>query len=226
MKNLAVITARSGSKGLKDKNIKLLNGHPLMAYSIQAAKESKMFDEIIVSTDSVGYAEIAKKYGASVPFLRSEKCSSDTAGSWEVVKEVLYRYRQSGKIFDTICLLQPTSPLRTAEDIISGYQEMEEKRADAITAVCEMDHTPYWSMILPDDLSLKEFRKTMPNVPRQQLDTFYRINGALYIRKICYLDDDICILADEEYAYIMDRSKSVDIDTMDDFKYAEFLMRI
>jgi len=120
MKNIAIIPARSGSKGLKDKNIKPLLDIPLLAYSIRAAKDSALFDEIMVSTDSDDYAQIAKDYGASVPFLRSAKTSSDTAGSWDVVTEVLSQYQTSGRYFDTICLLQPTSPLRIASDIIGG----------------------------------------------------------------------------------------------------------
>ena len=96
MKNLAIIPARSGSKGLKDKNIKLLNGKPLMAYTIEAAIQSKMFDEVMVSTDSEEYADIAKKYGAKVPFMRSSELSNDTASSWDVVRDVLHKYKKDG----------------------------------------------------------------------------------------------------------------------------------
>lgn len=122
MGNIALIPARSGSKGLKDKNIRKLNGKPLIVHSINAAIESKIFDEIMVSTDSELYADIAKDSGASVPFLRSQEQSSDSAGSWGVVKEVLQNYKKLGKTFSTVCLLQPTSPLRRADDIIEAYQ--------------------------------------------------------------------------------------------------------
>lgn len=224
MKNLAVIPARSGSKGLKDKNIRPLKGLPLMVYSIQAAQESTMFEEIMVSTDSKKYAEIAIAYGASVPFLRSQELSGDWAGSWEVIKEVVINYKNEGREFDTVCLLQPTSPLRTSEDIIKGYEMLDEKGADAITSVCETSHPPVWSTLLSDDLSLKEFRKQAKDIPRQKLQKYYRINGALYIRKVIYANEKIKILIDEEYAYIMDKRRSVDIDTIDDFAYAEFLV--
>ena len=220
MNNIAIITARSGSKGLKDKNIKPLHNKPLIYYSINAAIESKMFSHVMVSTDSERYAEIARECGAEVPFLRSSQMSSDTAGSWDVVKEVLGGYTER---FDTVCLLQPTSPLRTAEDIINGYREFTEKGADAVTGVCEMDHSPLWSMTLDDTLSLTEFRRGLADAPRQKLPTYYRINGALYIRKINY-NGGINILDTNEYAFIMDRGRSVDIDNIDDFKYAEFLM--
>lgn len=226
MKNLAIIPDRSGSKGLKDKNIKKLKGKPLLAYSIKAAEESKLFEEIMVSTDSDIYADIARQYGASVPFLRSDEQSGDNAGSWDVVKEVLSKYLEMGRKFDTVCLLQPTSPLRRADDIIRGYEELSEKAANAITSVCEMDHSPLWSMILPDDLSLGTFRASInSSVPRQKLDKYYRINGAIYIRKIEYTQSEIKICDDKEYALIMNRNISVDIDTQDDFELAEFYLR-
>ncbi|XCP85364.1 acylneuraminate cytidylyltransferase family protein [Roseburia hominis] len=222
MNNIAIIPARSGSKGLKDKNIRKLNGVPLIGYSIQAAKVSGKFTHIMVSTDNEQYAAIARKHGAEVPFLRSAQTSGDKAGSWDVVREVLSGYHDR---FDTVCLLQPTSPLRTAEDIVAGYRELENKNADAITAVCEMDHSPLWSMTLDESLSLTEFRRGLAEVPRQLLMTYYRINGALYIRKIVYEEGAIKILDGKEYAYIMNRNRSVDIDTIEDFEYAEFLIR-
>lgn len=226
MKNIAIIPARSGSKGLKDKNIKELCGLPLFAYSYYAAKQSEMFDEIMMSTDSNIYANIAKKYGLSVPFLRSIEQSNDNADSWGVVKEVLSLYAKRDVFFDTVCLLQPTSPLRIAEDICNGYQMLKNKNSNAITSVCEMEHSPLWSMTLPEDLSLKDFRRNLiNNGPRQKLDTYYRINGALYIRRIEYEDDDIKILHSDEYAYIMERRRSIDIDTIEDFEIAEYMLK-
>lgn len=225
MRNIAIITARSGSKGLKDKNIKLLNGKPLLAYSIDAAKAAGVFDEIMVSTDSEHYAEIARQYGANVPFLRSAVLSGDTAGSWDVVQEVLQGYLKLGQKFDTVCLLQPTSPMRRAEDIVAGYEMLQHKNADAVTAVCEVDHSPLWSMILPEDGSLVPYRESVEaNIPRQKLPKYYRINGALYIRKIGYNGSKVKLIDTQEYALIMARSHSVDIDTIDDFEYAEWMM--
>ena len=112
MKNIAIIPARSGSKGVIDKNIRDLHGKPLMAYTIEAALGSGVFDEVMVSTDSEKYAQIAREWGAAVPFLRSERTSTDSASSWDMVDEVLGEYEKRGRIFDTFCLLQPTSPLR------------------------------------------------------------------------------------------------------------------
>ena len=113
MKNLAIIPARSGSKGLKDKNIKNLAGKPLLAYAINAAIDSGLYDTVHVSTDSEIYADIAEKNGADVPFLRNAETATDTSSTWDAVKYVLQEYEKQGKTFDVITVLQPTSPLRT-----------------------------------------------------------------------------------------------------------------
>ena len=226
MKNIAIIPARSGSKGLKDKNIKKLNGIPLMEYSIIAAEKSNFFDEVMVSTDSETYKDIAIKSGANVPFLRGENTSTDIAGSWDVVKEVLEKYCNLGKKFDTVCLLQPTSPLRRVEDIINAYRLMEEKNADAITSVCEMEHSPLWTMCLDETLSMDDYKKSSKNrdIPRQGLPTYYRVNGAIYIRKVDYNQNQIELTDAKEFAYIMPRKCSIDIDTLEDFELAEYYL--
>lgn len=227
MNNLAIIPARSGSKGLKDKNIKILNGKPLLAYSIDAALKSGIFDEVYVSTDSQEYADIAMKYGAKVPFLRSEKAATDQASSWDVVREALSCYEKEDKNFDMITLLQPTTPLRTAEDIQRSYQLYQENKANAVVSVCEVDHSPLWSNTLPEDLSLTNFiRKEVSDMPRQQLQTYYRINGGIYMVKVDYFKKTDNIYADSCYAYIMDKKRSVDIDDEFDFRIAEVLLSL
>lgn len=226
MKNLAIVPARSGSKGLKDKNIKMLNGKPLLVYTIEAAKESSEFDEIMVSTDSKEYAEISKKWGANVPFLRSDRLSNDTASSWDVVKEVIERYKNLGTEFDTVALLQPTSPLRTSNDIVSGYRVMKEKDANFVVGVCEMDHSPLWANTLPEDHLMEKFIKPeVVKMPRQSIPTYYRINGALYIMKVDYLLKTSDIYADRSFASIMRKENSIDIDDQIDFSVAEILIK-
>jgi CMP-N,N'-diacetyllegionaminic acid synthase len=225
MRNLAIIPARSGSKGLKDKNIKLLSGKPLMAYTIEAAKESGVFNEIMVSTDSREYADIAKQWGANVPFLRSDELSNDTASSWDVVKEVIERYRIVGTEFDTVALLQPTSPLRTSNDIVEGYKVMKEKAANFVVGVCEMDHSPLWSNTLPENLSMENFiRPDAVEMPRQSIPIYYRINGALYIVKVDYLMRTPDIYGDKSFASVMRKENSIDIDDQLDFTIAEVLI--
>jgi CMP-N,N'-diacetyllegionaminic acid synthase len=227
MKNIAIITARSGSKGLKDKNIKILNDKPLLAYTVEAAIKSGLFDEIMVSTDSEKYADIARQWGANVPFLRSEELSNDTASSWDVLKEVLEKLKSKGVEFETVTLLQPTSPLRTSEDIIEGYEVMSVKDANFVVAVCEMDHSPLWSNTLPEDFSMENFIKPeVVNMPRQSIPKYYRINGALYIIKVDYLMKSQNIYADKSYATIMSKENSIDIDDQMDFTVAEVFMKI
>ncbi len=225
MNNLAIIPARSGSKGLKDKNIRELNGIPLLEYSIKAAMNSKMFSEIMVSTDSAIYKKLAEKCGAKVPFLREADTSTDTASSWDVVKEVLIKYHQEGMDFDTVTLLQPTSPLRTARDIINAYELYKEKNATAVVSVCEMEHSPLWSNVLTDTLSMDGFLDGAKNRQRQQLDRYFRINGAIYIVDVEHLLADKNIYDTGSYAYIMPRERSVDIDTQLDFMLAETILK-
>jgi CMP-N,N'-diacetyllegionaminic acid synthase len=226
MKNIAIITARSGSKGIKDKNIKMLKGKPLLAYTIEAAKKSGLFNEIMVSTDSDKYADIARRWGANVPFLRSERLSNDTASSWDVIKEVLEEYKSMGYDFDTVALLQPTSPLRTSDDIVNGYKVMEEKAANFVVGVCEMDHSPLWANTLPENHSMENFiRPEVVKIPRQSIPTHYRINGALYIIRNDYLFRTEDIYSEKSYALIMEKLKSIDIDDELDFLLAETIIK-
>jgi CMP-N,N'-diacetyllegionaminic acid synthase len=226
MNNIAIIPARSGSKGLIDKNIKVLYGKPLMVYSIEAALESSQFDEVMVSTDSEKYAEIAIKYGAVVPFLRSTEQSFDTASSWDVVKEVLEGYRKLGTTFGTIALLQPTSPLRTSQDIINAFAIMQEKQANAVVSVCEVDHSPLWCNVLPENDSMDQFLpKDLVMKGRQKLDTYYRVNGAIYLINVPYFLSSLTIYEHGCFAYIMDKRHSIDIDDLVDFQIAEAIMK-
>ncbi|MBR1672731.1 MAG: acylneuraminate cytidylyltransferase family protein [Fretibacterium sp.] len=224
MKNLAIIPARSGSKGLKDKNVKLLGGKPLMAWSIEAALHSGRFDEVMVSTDSERYAEIARECGASVPFLRSALTASDTASSNDAVSEVLEGYKKMGRDFDTFCLLQPTSPLRTAEDIRRAYSLYEEKGALAVVSVCEAEHSPLWCGQLSPTLELEGFISRESGRRRQDAGKFYRLNGALYIVNIEKFKKDPFPYQRGGYAYVMEQERSVDIDTELDFQLAGLLM--
>lgn len=225
MRNIAIIPARSGSKGLADKNIKELAGRPLIAYTIEAALKSEMFETVMVSTDSARYAEIAREYGAEVPFLRSKEASSDTASSWDVVKEVLNKYIEAGKAFDTLMLLQPTSPLRTAQNIREAYEEMEAKEANAVVSLCEMEHSPQQCNALPENLSLEGFvRRSSKGKRRQDMETFYRFNGAIYLVKTDAFRRNADIYSDRCFAYLMSRRESVDIDDEFDFVVAESLL--
>ena len=219
MRSIAIIPARSGSKGLPDKNIKPLNGKPLLAYSIEAALAAGLFDTVHVSTDSERYADIARQYGADEPFLRSAETSSDTASSEDAIREVLRRYGEMGQHFDAFMLLQPTSPLRTADDIRAAFGVMEEKQAESVVSVCEMEHSPLWCNTLPPDGSMRAF------IRRQELETYYRMNGAIYLVKTEHFLRTGSLYGDGCYACIMSAERSVDIDSPTDFLIAECLLK-
>lgn len=226
MKNIAIIPARSGSKGLVNKNIKIMNGKPLLAYSIEAAMNSNLFDEIHVSTDSQEYANIALRYGAKVPFIREKEYAEDLTSSWDVAKFVLDEYNKMNKKFDRVTLLQPTSPLRTGEDIKKAFEVMETKKAYAVVGVCEMEHTPLWCNILPKDNCMDGFFENLEfEKNRQQLSTYYRINGAIYVVDIGQGLDVGRLYQKDTFAYVMDMNKSIDIDGEVDFIVAETIMR-
>lgn len=224
-KVLAIIPARSGSKGIKDKNIRELNGKPLIAYTIEVARESEIFEDIVVSTDSEKYAEISKEYGAIVPFLREENLSTDTASSLDVILDVLEKMEKLGKKYETLILLQPTSPLRTVEDLKEAYNLYLKNKANAVVSVCEMEHSPLWSNTLPLDNKMDGFLKNIGNKNRQQLDKYYRINGAIYISNVEYFKRYKDFYYENSYAYIMSRENSIDIDEEIDFKIAEYLIK-
>lgn len=226
MKKIAIIPARSGSKGLKNKNIKSLNGTPLLAYSIQAAINANLYDTVMVSTDSNEYAKIAREYGAAVPFLRSKTSASDSSSSWDAVKEVINNYKKIGIVYDEITLLQPTSPLRTTNDIVLAYKLFNKKNADSLVSVCPVSHPIQWCFTLDNSFSMENFNKNpYKNCRRQELEQNYMENGAIYIIKTTKLLQNNFNFYDEKcFAYIMDQKNSIDIDEELDFKIAEFLI--
>lgn len=223
MKYLAIIPARSGSKGLKDKNILPLGGIPLSAWSIEAAQKSRVFDEIHFSTDSERYAAIARKYGASVPFLRDPELATDTADSWDVVKDVIMKYRKAGRVFNAVMVLQPTVPFRSAEDIREAVRMLEEKNAQAIVSVTEPEHSPYWCAELPSDGNMLVYHEKIQYlIGRQRLPKQYILNGAIYLSRVDHLFNAGSIYESGCYAYHMPRERSVDIDTIEDLEWCEF----
>lgn len=224
---IAIIPARSGSKGLPGKNIRILNGKPLIAYSIVQAQEAGIIDEIFLSTDSQEYADIAIQYGANVPFLRSDELASDSASTWDCVREALEQYHTLGKEYDIFIVLQPTSPLRTASDIINAIKQMVLTNVDSVVSVCEADHSPLWYNTLPENKSLKGFvRPEILAKPRQELPIFYRINGAIYAVSTSYFSKTQNIYDGNSFAYIMPKERSIDIDTQFDFSFAEYLLTL
>lgn len=225
MRNIAIIPARSGSKGLKDKNIKLLKGRPLLAYSVEAAIKSGMFDCVHVSTDSEQYAQIARDNGAEVPFLRDAEFATDGAGTWDALRSVIEKYRGIGREFDTVTLLQPTSPLRDEEDIRQAFQIFKEKKADSVISVCEVEHSPNICNTLDESGSMQGFIDVKTVGRRQEFSVYYRLNGAIYIQKTEILMEKRDLYGEKSYAYVMSKEHSVDIDDALDFLVAEAVLK-
>lgn len=225
-KILGLIPARSGSKGLPQKNILPLLGKPLIAWTIEQALASKYLDKVIVSTDNEEIAEIAKKYGAKVPFMRPKELASDDAKSIDVITHAIDWFEVNNDFNELVMLLQPTSPLRTSGDIESAIELLFSRKAQSIVSVCEVDHHPYWANILPVDGCMKDFlRQEYANRNRQELPVFYRLNGAIYLACCNYLKIQKNYFGNETYAYIMPRERSIDIDNEIDFKFAEYLLQ-
>lgn len=223
---LGLIPARGGSKSLPRKNIRPLLGKPLIAWTIEQALASKYLDGVIVSTDDEEIAEISKKYGAEVPFMRPKELATDETKGIDVVLHAVDWIEINNKPYNLLMLLQPTSPLRTYEDIDKAIKLLFSKKAQAVVSVCEAEHHPYWSNILPQDGCMRDFIKAeIMNKNRQELPVFYRLNGAIYLAYGGYLKEQKNFLGKKTFAYIMQQEKSIDIDNKVDFKFTEILMR-
>jgi CMP-N,N'-diacetyllegionaminic acid synthase len=226
MQVLYIIPARGGSKGLPNKNIRLLENKPMIAYSIIAAQKSNYKGTIVVSTDSKKIATIAKEYGAEVPFMRPPELASDTATSMDVIFHAINYYKERNIHFDVVVLLQPTSPLRISEDINNAMKKFINENAEAIVGVCEAEHHPLWSNTLPENGSMKNFlSESIKGLNRQQLPIYYRLNGAIFISKTDTLYKEKTFIHENTFSYIMPNERSIDIDYEIDFRLAELLMK-
>jgi len=219
---LAIIPARGGSKRLPRKNILDLNGKPMIAYSIEAGLKSKYIDKVVVTSDDNEILNISEKYGADI-ISRPNYLASDTATSFDAIKHTLENIEK----YDYIILLQPTSPLRTSKQINEAIELLDKKGADAIVSVSEMEHSPLWSNILDDSLNMESFLKDeVLNKRSQDLDTYYRLNGAIYICKISkFLKENTFFIKNSIFAYKMDRNSSIDIDEKIDFDLVECMLQ-
>lgn len=222
---LGVIPARAGSKGLPGKNIRLLAGKPLLAYTVEAARKSGVFDFLLVSTDGEEIARAAREAGAEVPFLRPPELATDTAKGIDVLHHAMQWLEERGRRFDLVMYLQPTSPLRSCEDIVGACCLLVERNADAVVSVCEAEHHPWWTNTLPPDLCMKDFlSQEIIGRQRQELPVFYRLNGAIYLAQWGFVRHRDSWFGPRTYAYVMPRERSVDIDEEIDLRFAEALI--
>lgn len=223
MRRIAYIPARGGSKGIPRKNIRPLLGVPLLVYSIRAAADAGCFDRICVSTDSEEIAAIAEKYGAWIPFLRSAAFAGDNASIEDAIRDDLRRFAEIGEVFDTFCLLQPTSPLRTADDVRKAV-EMCERRAEGVVGVSPVKENPVLMRTLSEDGRLSRVLSMPSSIRRQDMPAFYKVNGAVYCVPVAQLADGVA-LSDSPLGLVMSEESGIDIDDMEDFLAAEYIMR-
>lgn len=218
---LVIIPARGGSKRLPRKNVLELAGKPLIVWSIEAGLKSKYIDKVVVTSDDDEILSISKKSGAEI-IKRPDYLANDTAKTFDAIKHTIENMQK----YDYIVLLQPTSPLRNEFHIDEAIELLELKKADAIVSVCEMEHSPLWSNTLPKDDNMNSFLKDeVLNKRSQDLETYYRLNGAIYICKTeKLLSEESFFLKDNIFAYKMDRLNSIDIDEEIDFKIAKSLI--
>ena len=220
-KYLAIITARGGSKRLPNKNTLDLCGKPLISWSIEAALKSQKVDAVLITSDSDKILNISKDLGANT-IKRPDYLASDTATSFDAIIHALDNFDK----YEYIILLQPTSPLRREEHIDEAIEFLEEKKADAVISVCEVEHSPLWCNTLDNNMDMSNFlNEEIKNLRSQDLQKYYRLNGAIYIckreellkQKTFFIDSNI-------YAYKMTQEESVDIDTKLDFLVAQAIL--
>lgn len=217
-KYLAFIPARGGSKGIPGKNIYEIQGKPLIAYSIEAARNCLYIDDIVVSTDSEKIADVARKYGATVPFLRPDYLAGDEAKTIDCVLDTLARLEES---YDALVLLQPTSPLRGAEDISRAIEHYSEIEKDLVS-ISEVEDNPIL-IRQTDGEELRPLLSENSTIRRQDMKPYYKVNGAIYINEIAGLTKETSFNDNPAY-YIMEKSHSVDIDRYEDIALCEYYL--
>ena len=220
MNRIAIIPARGGSKRIPRKNIKEFCGKPILAYSIEAAFQTQLFNEVMVSTDDVEIADIAKKNGAEVPFLRSAETANDYALLKDVLNEVISEYKKKGKIFDEVCCILPTAPLIESDDIVKSHEILVKDNCVSVVPVVKYSYTIFRSLKI-------ENGKLAMNWPEnyakrsQDLPEAYHDAGLFYWYSKQYFTEKIAGFGENAYPYILDEENVQDIDTLDDWRMAE-----
>ena len=221
MKILALIPARGGSKGIPRKNIKPLAGKPLIAWTITEALKSCYLDEVVVSTEDAEIADVAKQWGASLPFMRpAELAQDDTPGAAPAIHAL-----QLLPGYDVVLLLQPTSPLRTAADIDAFIEKAMDKKPQSMTSVYPTPKNPYWMYTLGDSAQLQPIMGAQTMQRRQDMPAIYAANGALYWAEKNWLTANNSFVTSETTGYIMPAERSIDLDSPVDWQLAEFLLQ-
>ncbi len=222
-KVLCIIPARGGSKGIPRKNIIEIDGKPLVAYSIECAKESRYIDSVVVSTDDEEIAAVSKAWGAEVPFLRPKELAHDTSKTIEAVLFTVDELQKRTCIFDILVLLQPTQPLRTAVQVDEAIRLFMEKQEDVVSLSAVSEHPILMRKLDETTQNVKPLLSQNSTVRRQDMETFFIVNGAIYVNGIHNLSKDTSF-NDNPIGYVMNESVTVDIDDELDLMWARFLM--
>lgn len=225
---LCTICARGGSKGVKNKNIKELHGKPLIAYTIEQAKASGLFEHIVISTDSDDIANVAKQYGAEVFFKRSPEMASDTAGKLDVIKDAFERSEEYyNRTFDYLIDLDATAPLRSVEDIVNSFKQFKENNNDNLITAMPSRRSPYFNLVEQDKDGKVHLSKKLDSavVRRQDAPKSYDMNASIYIWKRDIILNKNSLFLEKTGLYVMPEERSIDIDNELDFKFVEFLMK-
>lgn len=220
MKAIAIITARGGSKRIPRKNIKNFLGKPIITYSIQAAIESRLFEEVMVSTDDKEIAEIAIEAGASVPFYRSEATSNDYATTSDVLVEVLTEYDKLGKLYDYACCLYPTAPFITAKRLQEGMKLLEKENCDTVIPVVAYSFPPQRGVVIREG-RIEAICQDNMKKRSQDLEAYYHDSGQFYCFCVKSFLQAKNLLVDNTYPVILSELEVQDIDTEEDWKLAE-----
>ena len=222
MKNLCIIPARGGSKRIPRKNVKPFLGKPMLAYSIEAAKQSGLFDEIMVSTDDEEIAEVARKYGASVPFMRSAETASDYATTTDVLHEVIDRYKKLGQEFDNFCCFYATAPLVQGKDVVAAFERLQKSNFTIVYPVVQFSYSIWRCLDLAEDGTMIRHWPEYENSRSQDLPKEYHDTGTFYWYKTKeWLDGNVKVGGIE-----VDETTIQDVDTETDWKLAEIKYRI
>jgi len=225
MSNLAVIPARGGSKRIPRKNIRDFLGKPIIAYSIQAALESKLFDKVMVSTDDNEIAEVAKRYGASVPFLRSEAASNDFASTADVLIEVLNDYNKLGHCFDYTCCIYPTAVFVTSEKLQKAFNLLVQKKYSSVFPIIPFSY-PIWRSLKIDNQILSMNFPKYENSRSQDLPVAYHDAGQFYFSKTEVILNKESTLNGNSFGIVIDELEGQDIDNLTDWAIAEMKYKI
>lgn len=220
-RRVAVITARGGSKRIPRKNIKPFLGKPIIAYSIEAALQTGLFDEVMVSTDDEEIADVAKKYGAKVPFMRSEKTSNDFATTAEVMTEVMETYEQNGNHFDYVCCIYPTAPFITSEVLAQAMKLLEEGDSDCVIPVVKFSFPPQRCVVVNEEEKLVPKWPECMKMRSQDLEPYYHDCGQFYCMRVDRFLEQKEMWMKDITPFIQDEINVQDIDTEEDWRIAE-----